>query len=131
MKKSLTLIVPFLLLTVSVAEAAGLVPCGGYGEPPCSFCHFFVLINNMVRFIMFRLVPVVASLMLVFGGVMLFFAGANPEMLTKAKRAITSTVIGLVIVFGAWVVVNTVLTRTGIIDTPSILEWYNIDCPTR
>ncbi len=80
---------------------------------------------------MFNLVPVIAVLMLVFGGVMFLFAGAKPEMLMKAKGIITSTVVGLVIVFGAWVIVNTILTKTGIIDTPSILEWYNIDCPTR
>ena len=131
MKKSLIIILPFLLLSFSAVQAAGLVPCGGHGEPSCTFCHFFELINNIVRFVMFNLVPVIAVLMLVFGGVMFLFAGAKPEMLMKAKGIITSTVVGLVIVFGAWVIVNTILTKTGIIDTPSILEWYNIDCPTR
>jgi len=129
MKKNLIIVLPLLLLTIGSAQAAGLVPCGGHGEPDCTFCHLFVMINNIVQFIIFRLVPVVAVLMLVIGGTIFFFAGAKPDLLMHAKGIITSTIIGLVIVFSAWVIVNTILTKLGIIDTPSILEWYNINCP--
>jgi hypothetical protein len=130
MKKSLIFILPFLLLSFGTVQAAGLVPCGGYGEPSCTFCHFFVMINNIITEI-FKWVAPIAALMLVAGGVMLLFAGAKPDMLIKAKGAITATVIGVVIIFGAWIIVNTILTKIGIIDTPSILEWYNIDCQVR
>ena len=109
-------------------QAAGLVPCGITADDPCEFCDFFVLINNIIKFVMVRIVPVVAVLMLVVGGMMFFFAGAKPDMLTRAKGVITSVVIGLVIIFCAWVIVNTVITKIGIVKSPSILQLYDIGC---
>ena len=130
MKKLLIILLPaLLLLNVGVVQAAGLVPCGGSGEAACTFCDFFVLLNNVVKFLMIDLVPVVAVLMLVIGGVMFFFAGAKADILMRAKVTITSVVVGLIIIFAAWIIVNTILTKTGIIATPSILEWYKIGCP--
>jgi hypothetical protein len=123
------LIILFLILAGSQVQAAGLVPCGGEGEPVCTFCHFFVMINAIVKFVMFTLVPAIAVLMLVIGGVMFFFAGGSPNILSRAKGVITSVVIGLVIIFAAWVIVNTILTGSGIVQAPSILQWYQIDCP--
>ena len=110
------------------AQAAGLVPCGGQGQAACTFCDFFVLINNIIKFVTVRIVPVVAVLMLVIGGIMFFFGGAKPDMLTRAKGVITSVVIGLVIIFCAWVIVNTIITKIGIVKAPSILQWYDIGC---
>jgi hypothetical protein len=94
----------------------------------CQFCHFFVMINNTVQFLVFRFIPVVAVLMFVIGGVMFFFGGANAKLLGQAKGIMTSTAIGIIIIFSAWVIVNTILTNIGIIDTPSILEWYKVGC---
>jgi type IV secretory pathway VirB2 component (pilin) len=131
MKKILILALLFLILNTGTAQAAGLVPCGGHGEAPCTFCHFFVLINNIIDFVMIKLVPTIAVLMLIIGGVMFFFAGAKPDVLNQAKGIITSVVIGIIIILSAWVIVNTVLTKVGIIDTPSILEWNKVSCPVQ
>jgi len=118
-------------------KKGGIVPCGRPCDDPttqrdetrpCEFCHFFIMINGIVEFIMFRLVPVIAVLMLVFGGVMFLFAGAKPDMLIRAKGTITAAVVGIVIIFSAWIIVNTVLDKTGIIETDG-WTWYNIDCP--
>jgi type IV secretory pathway VirB2 component (pilin) len=119
----------------------GIVPCGRDCDnpkttdidesAPCTFCHFFVLINNIISFVMGTLVPTVAVLMLIIGGVMFFFAGAKPDVLNQAKGIITSVVVGIIIILSAWVIVNTVLTKVGIIDTPSILEWNKVSCPVQ
>ncbi len=130
--KKITILASLSLILLSVApvQAAGLVPCGGPGENPCTLCHFFVMLNNIIRFVMTVLVPTVAVLMLVIGGVLFFFAGAKPATLMQAKGVITSVIIGLLIIFSAWIIVNTVLSMSGIISTPSILQWYEINCPT-
>jgi hypothetical protein len=139
MKRKILIFFMLGLMVLPGIAQAGLVPCGlaeddpdqeGDQTVPCTFCHFFVMINNIITEI-FKWVAPIAALMLVAGGVMLLFAGAKPDMLIKAKGAITATVIGVVIIFGAWIIVNTILTKIGIIDTPSILEWYNIDCQVR
>jgi len=128
MKKIFLLSFLLLFLSLSQVQAAGLVPCGEEGNP-CQFCHFFVLINNIIEFVMFKLVPVIAVVMLIVGGIMFFFAGAKPDVLTRAKGIITSVVIGLVVIFCAWLIVNTVLTKIGIVKSPSLLQWYQIECP--
>ncbi|OGZ21954.1 MAG: hypothetical protein A3D46_00730 [Candidatus Nealsonbacteria bacterium RIFCSPHIGHO2_02_FULL_43_13] len=52
--------------------------------------------------------------MLVIGGGMLLFAGADPGMLTKAKSLIKSTVIGLIVIFTAFMVVGVILNAIGL-----------------
>ena len=125
-----------LVLTPTLTQA-GVVPCGlsqddpdqeGDQTHPCGFCDFFVMINGIVKFVIIGIVPAVATLMLVIGGVMFFFGGAKPDMLTQAKGVMTSVVIGLVIIFSAWVIVNTVLTNLGIVEGSSLLRWYDIRC---
>jgi len=117
-----------------------IVPCGG--DNPCQFCHIFVLIANIVNYVLTCLVPIVAGLMIIIGGLYLLAAGASPETLGKAKSVITAAVIGLVIIFLAWVFLNTLLTYmgiaewTGLLDnpnTPQVEGWWDFTgkCPVR
>ena len=89
------------------------------------------MINGIIKFLFLPptgVVFIVAVLMLVVGGVMYFLGGANPAMVAKAKGTMTSVVIGLVIILCAWVVVNTIISKIGIVQSPSLLQWYNIGC---
>lgn len=93
-------------------QARGLVPCGGQGEDPCNFCHLFQLTDNIIDALIFGpvpIVPVIAILMVVIGGVYLFFGGPSEENLKKGKSIIRNAIIGLVIVYAGWVVVGTIL----------------------
>ena len=118
-----------LIPSQAQADLLPLVQCGGYGQDACEFCDFFVMINRIVKFVMFNLVPPIAVLMLIVGGVMFFFGGAKPDMLIRAKGVITSVLIGLVIIFCAWVIVNTIIQKIGIVDQgSSIWLWYDIGC---
>ncbi|MDP3990750.1 MAG: hypothetical protein Q8P63_00355 [Candidatus Nealsonbacteria bacterium] len=131
MKKIILLVLLFLFLNIEPVQAAGLVPCGGQGEASCQFCHFFVLLNNIIELVVFRLVPIFAALMLVIGGIMFFLGGAKASMLLQAKGILTSVAVGLIIIFSAWVVVNTLLTKSGIVDPVrgrAIWEWNKIEC---
>jgi hypothetical protein len=114
MRKILLVIFVFLFLSLGQAQAAGLVPCGGPGEKACNIGCFFEMIDNILDLVIFRLAPIVAALMLAIGGVMFFFAGGSPGNLTKAKAIITSTVVGLVIIFAAFLIVGTILSMIGL-----------------
>ena len=155
MKKILLIIFwVFLFLTASQVLAAhptGIVPCGGQNQPACQFCHIFVLLNNIFVFLLipnadinnnFPLIPTIAGLMLIIGGLYLLTAGINPQSLNRAKSVITAAIIGLVIIFIAWVFLNTLLaymdikTWTGFIDnpsTPQVEGWWDFTnkCPIR
>lgn len=119
----------FTFTATAAAAPTGLVPCGpGTAKPNCDLCDFFVLTNNIIKEIMFKYVPIIAVLMLVIGGAFFFISGAKPASFEKGKGIITSVVIGLLIIFSAWIMVNTVLTKSGVIESPSLFQWHQINC---
>jgi len=76
--------------------------------------------------------------MLIIGGFYLLIAGGSPELFAKGKSVLTAVVIGLVIVFVAWVFLNTFLDAIGVAkwtglmdnpDTPEVEGWWKIQCP--
>ena len=106
------------------ATYEGLVPCGksekGPGETdevtmPCQFCHFFVMFDGIVDFVL-ELVIIIGVLMLTIGGFMFLFAGGSPALLARAKSILTSTAIGLVIIFAAYLIIGTILQAIGLSD---------------
>ena len=118
----------FLLLPLSAAAQNGLLPCGpGTAKESCTICDLFVLITNVLTFVMVRIAPVVAALMLIIGGIWFYFSGTSPENKRRAQSIVTSSVIGVVIILTAWAVVNTILDRSGIVEMDG-WKWYDIKC---
>lgn len=109
------ILVFFLSLVIvvfpAVAFAKGLVPCGDAGEPECVFCHFFALIQNIIDFFVLTLVPPVATIMVVVGrlGYIVGAHTGNEKTGNWGRGVLISVFWGLVIVYAAWVVINTLL----------------------
>ena len=130
-----------LILSPLLSSAAGLVPCGGQGESPCQFCHLFVLFKNIVDFFLLKIVPPLAVLMLAIAGLMYIFAHigsgeiggkSGPALLSQANKLLMSVVWGLLIIFGAWIFVNTFFMAIGVADWTGLKAgWWKIDCPTQ
>ena len=102
----------------------------------CQLCHFFVMLNEIIRFFLFTIVPALAVLMLVLAGIMFFFAGGKPELLAKGKSLIKAVVIGLIITYGAYLIVATFLTVLGVADWVQLSDWtskgaFGINCPIK
>ena len=99
----------------------------------CQFCHFFVMFDGILDFVFFTLVPPIAVLMVVIGGVMFFAAAGNPGMVTGAKKLLTSVVFGLIIIYGAWLLINSFFSIIGLSEFA--LEkiwpqgWFFVNCP--
>jgi len=93
----------------------GLVPCG---TPccPCTLCHFLVLLDNIIDFFIFRLVPPVALLMITIAALMFIFSMDNPETISRAKRIISSVIIGMVIIYVSYSLVGWFLVSIGLAD---------------
>ena len=130
----------------------GLVPCGKdvyvagswengkcVGGTPtfirCQFCHFFVMLDEIIDFVLFKLVPSIAILMLVIGGVMFifgYFAGGGegePKLFSQAKKLITSVFIGLIIMFAAWLIINLFFQFIGVAEWTGLQQgWFQINC---
>lgn len=126
----------FLFLVFGQVRAAGLVPCGEKGNP-CQLCHIFVMFDNIIDFLLVpcqfnHYIPIVftiALIMIVVGGLMYFFSGASPAMLETAKKILTSVVLGLLIIYSAWLIVNLFFSLIGVQEWTGLKEWWKINCP--
>lgn len=101
----------FILPLVSLAN--GLVPCGEPGNP-CELCDLFVLLDNIVDFVLTKIIFPVAILLLIIGGFMFFFYAENPQRVEQGKSILTATIIGLVIILTAYLLVGTFLEAIGL-----------------
>ena len=100
-----------------------------YRYIPCTICHLFVMIEGAINFILLEIVPIISVLMLVAGGILLYFGGLSPSQFNQAKSLLISALIGLVIIYGSWVIVNTVLVALGIADWVGFGNgWFQIQC---
>lgn len=100
----------------------------------CTFCHFFVMINGIIRYVLVSIVPYLAVLMLIIGGVMYYFGGGKPDLLIKGKKILTGVVIGLFLVYGSYMIVGIFLNILGATEWASLESWANqgpfsINCP--
>lgn len=157
-KLFLIIFLGLLILSPLLSSAAGIVPCGRTDpsatteeRQPCQFCHLFVLFKNIADFLLIPspvnnyvpLIPVIAALMLAVGGFMYIFAyfgggeiggKAGPALLSQANKLLTSVVWGLLIIFGAWIFINTFFQLIGVAtwDGWSLKEgWWKIECSVR
>jgi len=96
---------------------------------PCQLCHFFYMFQGIINKVLFTIVPLTAVLMLVVGGAFFIFSAGNPGNVARAKSIITATVIGLIIVYAAWLIVNTFLIAIGVETWTGLKNWFEINCP--
>lgn len=121
------LFICFFLISLvpMVAHAGGLVPCGQHTDnpntpydetEPCTLCHFFILIDRIVDFFIFRLVPPIALLMITIAALMFIFSMDNPQTISQAKRIMTSVFIGMIIIYTSYTLVGWLLVSIGLAD---------------
>jgi ABC-type glycerol-3-phosphate transport system substrate-binding protein len=94
----------------NIASAAGLVPCGDKGDPPCTFTDLMKLIENVMNFLIFTIGVPAAAIAIMIGGWLIVTAGGNESKISNGKKIVRAAVIGLVIVLGAWLIVKTIIT---------------------
>ncbi len=90
------------------AFAQGLVPCGGQGQPSCSVSCFYVLLDNIMNFLLYDISLPLAATAFMVAGIMLVLGGSE-KAIARGKSILTSTIIGLLIAFGAWLIIDMIL----------------------
>ncbi len=98
----------FALALIPFYANAAIVSCGGPGDA-CNFCDLFTLVDRIVNFFVKDLAFPLAIVGLLYGGVMWITAGGDPGKIDKGRKAIEYAVYGVIIVFAAWLIVDTVL----------------------
>ena len=117
-------ILTFLLLVLFFAPvltiAQGLVPCGqGLPTDPnfkrCELEDLFKLIQIIYKFLVWNIATPLAGLIIVIGGIMLIISAGNPGLANQAKKIIMNSIVAWLLVFGSWLIINTVLNVIGYI----------------
>ncbi len=105
--KSIVFIAALLLIlpTDLVIAQGGFVTCDGVN---CSACNFVELLNLLIRWL-FGIVFVIFAVLMTVAGFGLVTSGGNQSALDAAKSKFSNAMIGLIIMFSAWLIVDTLM----------------------
>jgi len=112
---------------------------GGLLEGVCKdpskleFCHLFVLLDNIINWIMFVAMPIAAFLLLVWGGFNYIIYLENPANAKKFWDTAKALLWGAIVVYAAYAVVNLFLIIVGAkIFSPEagLGQWFKFPCGT-
>ncbi|MDD5144638.1 MAG: hypothetical protein PHW72_00675 [Candidatus Pacebacteria bacterium] len=128
MKKVFWAIVFSLIVLPLFTQAAPLVPCGGDGQEKCTFCHLFVLADNIVDFVLFKIVPWIALAVTVTGGINLYFSLGKPEERSSAIKKLIAAAVGFVIVYASFLLIGYFFTVIGVSEWTGLENWFEYPC---
>ncbi len=133
MKKILTFILPLLLIVfvaaVGFADVSALTLREGAEAARCDGCPanlfgdtgVFKQVTNTILYI----VGIIAVIMLIIGGIKYVVSGGDSKKVTDAKNTVLYAIIGLVIAFLAFAIVNFVISALPNAETAMLLQSAN------
>lgn len=121
--------------TCKIKGSGGLIPCGKNCDDPdtawietnkCDLCSLFLMGQIFIEFLV-KISGVAALIAIAIGGFMYVFAAGSQSSIEKAKSMIKYALLGFIVVFIAWAVVDSILATAGYID-PIGGKWYTMQC---
>lgn len=110
-KKTFAILLSSIIILPSIAFAAGLIPCDGSVSKPCDFNAAITFINSGInKFTLYFAIPL-ASITFAYAGANILLHPDNPEEIKNAKSMFSKTIVGMLIVLGAWLVMHTILSK--------------------
>ena len=100
----------------------------------CQLCHIFVMADDVLDTIMWQIVPVLGFMFFLIAGFFYMVSGDDPSKRKKANDTIRNAVIGIALIYGSWIIVNTIFSFTPLVNT-ALLQginpggWFSINCP--
>ena len=101
-------------------EDGDVIP-GSNGEHKCTFTDFMRQIDHLISLLLYIAV-LLAIISFVYAGFKLIFSGGNEEALKHAKHIFWNVVVGLVLAYGAWIIVHFITTTVGLDDDYTLLQ---------
>lgn len=105
-----------------IAGKGGIVPCGRkandpntpYNEmEPCQFPHLFIMLKNILDFLLWRLGLIILALLVAATGVIYYFSMGDPKTMVKVKSLLKSALTGYIVIFFAWMILTTMVAILG------------------
>jgi len=102
------IILPATLLAANNQGLLGGVLTACYENGNCTICDIISTAIYIFKWVM-GMLGGAALMLFVWYGFSMIISGGNSEKVDKAKTGLVSTLIGLAIVFGSWMIVNVVI----------------------
>ncbi len=98
---------------VPKCNITGTARTDGTFETPCDFKYFMILINNLIKFLLFTIATPLIAIILCYVGWLYMSHQGSSENLGKAKSILKNVVIGYIVALVAWLVVVAILKSLG------------------
>lgn len=123
------LILGILLLAsmMPLGASAALVNCDAGA---CTYCDLLNMAQSILDFVVKYVLFTGGVIFIMWGGVEMIMAGGSPTKYQAGVTRIKSAIIGILIAFSSWFIVNTVLNILAVDQTgqPMNIVWDKIDC---
>lgn len=123
-------------LAGSANLCSGIVPCGRLANDPetpwndtskCQVCHIVILLSQIINFLM-SMVAILTILAIVIVGLLSITSSMDVQSNVLARQKLSSVLSGFVIIFVAWLVVNTLMILFGFNDPLGNDAWHIFNC---
>ena len=104
-------------------QNGGAAICSKNIACPCQFGHFFTMLSRIYIFITWTIAIPLAGLLIVIGGVIMLVSGGNPNWFEFGKRMLWGAFWGVLLIFGAWIIVSIIFLALGINLNPGIFQF--------
>lgn len=126
----------FSIVSAPPELLGGLIPCGRQYDntiatpninesEPCGFSHIFLLLKNILDFVLWKIGLIVIAIMAVFTGAISYFSLGKPDILSRIKSIWRSVFVGYLLSLFAWLIVNVVLNVLGF-DVKLFGTWWDL-----
>ncbi|MBU3925660.1 hypothetical protein KJ763_00625 [Patescibacteria group bacterium] len=117
--KSIKIILPLLILIPVIVSAAGIVPCNGID---CTVCDLAAGIKKVIDVLLKDIAFPLTVIVFLYGGFMLIISRGSENNLNKGRKALWSAFWGILIAFGAWLIIDLIL---GNLIAPGYIPMWN------
>jgi len=119
---SLLCLLTIIFVPLLAKAADPIVTCGNTASDPCGISDFFAMLARIYKFIVKDIATPLAIIALIIGGIMMMISAGNPELMGNGKKIMYAAIIGLVLVWCSWLIIDFVLKAVGFTG-----NWSNLN----
>ena len=100
----------FGFVFIAHAQGQSLIPCGGTGQPACTFDHLITLVQRVIDFLIVDIAIPLSMILFAWAGFLYMTAQGDPGKIKTGHTIFINVIWGLVIALAAWLIINTITT---------------------
>lgn len=102
-----------IFIPTLVGAEEGIVTCGKGASDSCELNDLLDMLGKIYDIIVKEIATPLAIIALTIGGIMMMISAGNPNLLGLGKKILYAAIIGLVLVWCSYLIINFILTTLG------------------